>query len=371
MSGHAAPERHAGMAGPETTSAAIRTFGTLADGRPVVCARLERYGFAVEVLNYGAILRAIELPRAGHPSVNVVLGYGEIAAYERDRAYLGALVGRCANRIDGATFSLDGRPVRLTANAGPHHLHGGQLGIGKALWSIRSLENRSHPRLVLAHHSPDGDEGYPGALEVEAVFELDQECRLRIEITAQSDRMTVANFAPHPYFNLSGDPHSPVLSHELRIAGQHFLPVRPDMIPTGELLPVAGTPFDFREAACIGQRIVSRHPQVRLAGGFDHNWVLDRPSAAVAELSCARSGIGLEITTNQAGLQFYCGNSLRAGSGGAFADRCGLCLEPQGFPNAVNESRFPSVLLRPGQAYHHCTVYRFRDIALGSDAAGI
>jgi aldose 1-epimerase len=328
-------------------------FGVLPDGRAVEAVRLSRRGgLTVEILSFGAIVHRIcaPTPRGG---LEAVAGYPSLAGYAADKAYLGAIVGRCANRIGGARFVLDGETFDVSANEGANCLHGGALGFNKRLWSIET-QHPDRPRAVLTYVSADGEEGFPGEVRVRAAYELTADDTLVITYEAETDRATPVNLSQHIYFNLSGG--GDILDHVLKIAGSAITPVRGDLIPTGELMAVTGTPFDLRAGRVIGEAMAEPHPQLTIPGGFDMNWALDPPSGPALTLTSPKTGLSLEIETDQVGIQVYAGQSMPA----PFVRCAALALEPQGFPDAVNHPNFPSVILRPGDTYRHRSVYRFR-----------
>lgn len=330
----------------------MRSFGMLNDGRSVEAITLgEPRGLQAEVLTYGAILRRLTYPVNGVRR-DLVLFFDDLDSYVRDRAYVGSLVGRFGNRIADARFTLDGRAHTLSANEGVNHLHGGHLGFGKRLWRVLSPVEHG-TRLVLGLTSPDGEEGYPG--EVEATAELDaRPNRLSIVLTARTTAPTPVNLTYHPYFNLAGA-HVPAVNQKLRIPASHYLPVRPGLIPTGERAPVAGTTFDFREARRLEPPPADSHPQLTLAGGYDHCWVLDADADCACELSCR--DLALRMHGSGPGLQFYNGQFL-AKTHPSIGH--GVILEPQGLPNAPNEPGFPSSILRPGETYRATIDYELR-----------
>jgi len=301
---------------------------------------------------------------AGRPG-HVVLGHETLGGYlAGNRPYLGALVGRCANRIAQGRFTLDGRVHELACNDGPHHLHGGMRGFDKVLWSASAGTGPSGASLELRRVSEDGEEGYPGRLDVAVTFTLGEDDQLRLDYEATSDAPTHCNLTHHPYFNLDGTPD--VLGHVLTLRAGRFLPVDAGLIPTGELRPVAGTPMDFTRPAAIGARIGADDEQLRRARGYDHCFVLDRGGqglAPAASLAGPASGRLLEVLTTEPALQLYSGNFLDGtltGRGGrVYGPRAGLCLETQHYPDAPNHPAFPSTVLRPGQVYRSTTAYRF------------
>jgi aldose 1-epimerase len=327
------------------------TFGYLQDDRRVDRITLShpRSGFSVEILEYGARIRAINFPHARRGPVNTVLSYASLREYELDTAALGAIIGRCANR----TVARAHPEFQLSCNDGPNHLHGGLIGFGRSLWRAVACVDGGSPGVLLELQSPDGDEGYRGNVSVQMEVRLDSPLSFRTVVTATTDRATPLNLTLHPYFNLTGDPDVSIDDHELRLAAATYLPVSQDQIPTGEIRAVDGTPLDFRQRTAIGARIHETD------GGYDHYCPLLPGSAIAAELSSRRSGIRLSVSTNQRGIQFYSGNSLAGATPRMFRARVGLCLEPHGFPNALNEPTFPSIMVQPGETYRHDTRYLF------------
>ena len=351
------------------TSAVHREpFGTTTEGRAV-----ERYtltsagGVSIAVLSFGGAIQSIMVPDRSGALADVTLGYDTLAEYERDKSYLGSLVGRYANRIRAGRFSLDGRDYALARNAGDNHLHGGKRGFNKAVWRLEPFEERGDVGLVLEHVSPDGDEGYPGTLHVRVTYRLTTSSELQIDFQATADAATPVNLTQHAYFNLAGSGSGDILGHELELVASRFTPVDETLIPTGELRSVRSTPFDFSTAEAIGTRIGADDEQLDRAGGYDHNFVLDRgvtgELALAARLTERVSGRGIDIHTTEPGIQFYTGNFLDGtvtGKGGIpHRYRSGLALETQHFPNSPNEPSFPSTILRPGTEHRSRTVYHF------------
>lgn len=332
-----------------------REFGTLADGRVVRSLRLEwPAGLAVELLEFGAVVRSLTAPVAGG-RMEALLGFERLADYEADETYQGCIVGRFANRIAGAAFTLDGEAYAVTANEGPNTLHGGRLGLSKRLWRFEP-PGADGLSAALAYVSPDGEEGFPGRLDVRVAFTLTAADTLRIVWEARTDRPTPVNLTHHLYFNLSGDRQRPTLDHTLAVAAQAFTPVRPDLIPTGALVPVAGGPFDLRTPRRLGAVLAQKDAQLEIGGGVDHNWGLDRTASPAARLRSPETGLALDLATDQPGLQVYTGQGLS----GRFARFGGIALEPQGFPDAVNQPGFPDCILRPGVLYRRTASYRFQ-----------
>lgn len=362
--------------GGRVTGAAVTrfAFGTLPDGRAVDGFTLRNArGMEVRVAGYGGAILSVKVPdRQGRPG-DVVLGFDRLDQYVADRAYFGALIGRYANRIRGGRFRLDGREYALPVNDGANHLHGGPGGFHKVAWDAEPFDDDGHGTGVrLRHTSPDGEEGYPGTLDVEVIYRLTEDNELVIDYRARTDAATPVNLTQHTYFNLTGDPSKDVLGHELELFADRFTPVDGGLIPTGELAPVDGTPFDFRRAAPLGARIGEADPRLVQAGGYDHNFVLDGDGngdgdggapALAARVRDPGSGRVLEVLTTEPGMQFYSGNyldgSTRGKGGQAYGYRSGFCLEPQRFPDSPNQPAFPPTILHPGETYHSRTVYRF------------
>jgi aldose 1-epimerase len=343
-------------------------FGTTTEGRAVERFTLaSTSGITITVLSFGGAIQSIMVPDRTGGLADVTLGYETLAEYERDKSYLGSLVGRYANRIRAGRFSLDGRDYTLAQNAGGNHLHGGGKGFNKAVWGVEPFEDRGDVGLVLEHESAAGDEGYPGTLRVRVTYRLTASAELQIDFLAMTDAATPVNLTQHAYFNLAGAGSGDILGHELELCASRFTPVDETLIPTGELRSVRGTPFDFSTAEAIGARIDADDAQLRIAGGYDHNFVLDRNSsgelALAARLTEPLSGRGIDIHTTEPGIQFYSGNFLDgtvAGKGGVpHRYRSGLALETQHFPNSPNEPSFPSTILRPGAEHRSRTVYHF------------
>lgn len=331
----------------------MQTFGMLNDGRRIEAISLGHTdGLQAEVLTYGGILRSLTVPtRHGHR--NVVLSLPTLADYVLDPAYLSVLVGRFGNRIAKGQFELDGNSHQLNVNNGPNHLHGGIVGFGKRVWRVLNVEGGARHTLTLGLRSPAGEEGYPGTLDVIAELVVDTE-ELHLRFEAQCDEATPVNLTYHPYFNLSGEASRTANEHQLRIAASSYLPVQDSqLIPTGEIASVTNTPFDFKTWRNLWASELSSHSQLVYGGGYDHCWVLDAERDYDAELYSPYSGIAMKLRSDQCGLQFYSGQSLPNSYPGVY----GICLEPQRFPNAVNQPNFHSAILRPGQTY--CAELRY------------
>jgi aldose 1-epimerase len=345
---------------------ARRRFGSLPDGRRVDLFNLTNgNGLEVSVTNYGGIVTRIIAPDRRGVRADVVLGFDDLEPYLDGHAYLGAIIGRYANRIAGGSFTLDDADYGLARNNPPNHLHGGEIGFDRVLWEARTSRTNSGPRLRLTHVSPDGDEGFPGRLDLAVTYSLTDLDEILIDYRATTDRPTHVNLTNHSYFNLAGSTSQNALGHRLTIDADAFTPVDSDFIPTGELRPVEGTPMDFRRPAVIGARIDDDDPQTRLVGGYDHNWILNtagdlgRTAARVVE---PISGRVMVLRTTEPGVQLYTGNHL-AGEigrdGRSHRPRSAFCLETQHFPDSPNRPEFPSTVLRPGETYRSTTIYRF------------
>jgi aldose 1-epimerase len=336
-----------------------RVFGRLPDGRSVDLFRLTAGDVTVEVINFGGIIRSIVVPDSNGMPGDIVHGFEDLEGYLGRHPWFGSVCGRYASRIAGGRFRLDGVEYTLAKNDGANHLHGGVRGFDKVLWNAKA----SGSRLILSYTSRDGEECYPGNLTAKVTYTATRRGELVTEYEASTDKPTVVNLMNHTYFNLacSGD----ILDHEVTLHASHFTPVRSDLIPTGEIAGVKGTPMDFTSPTRIGERINSPYEQIINGKGYDCNWILDgkmgelRPAAEVYDPS---SGRELEISTTQPGVQFYTGNMLDGslrGKGRTYGWRSGLCLETQHYPDSPNQPRFPSTVLRPGETYREKTVYRF------------
>ncbi|HVS12688.1 MAG TPA: aldose epimerase family protein [Thermoanaerobaculia bacterium] len=354
----------------------VADLGTLPDGRVArVYTLINAHGLEARITDYGGIVLSLLAPDRDGILGDVVLGYDDLAGYLEVTPYFGAIVGRYGNRIAGARFTLDGGEHALAANDGPNHLHGGVVGFDKVLWSGEPIERADGAGVTLRYRSPDGEEGYPGTLDVEVDYVLNDRNELVIDYRASTDAPTPVNLTHHSYFNLAGK--GDVLGHQLTVAASRYTPVDATLIPTGELAPVAGTPFDFRQPATIGARIGKDHEQLERGGGYDHHFVLDRAdegssvsadgrlSARVlaARVTEPTTGRLFEVETTEPGLQLYSGNFLDGtitGKGGmVYQHRSGFCLETQHFPDSPNQPHFPSTILRPGEQYRSRTIYRF------------
>jgi aldose 1-epimerase len=349
-----------------TRSLSFEPFGSLPDGTAARLYTLQNDTLRVRISDFGGRMVSIEAPDRHGKRDHVLLGFDTVAAYRANGGAFGALLGRYANRIAGASVTLDGQTYPLSKNNGEATLHGGAAGFDKLLWQVGMAEAEPQPTLVLTHVSPDGDQGFPGEVSVQARYELGAES-LSLTFEARTTKPTVINLSAHPYFNLGGCLAGDILSHELTIMGDAFLPTDAGQIPTGEIRKVAGTPFDFRSPTLVGACIRQADPQLFHGLGYDHCFVLgasggEKPELAV-RLHDPVSGRVLEIHTDQPGLQVYSANKLSgafAGHDGViYRQSAGLALEAQGFPDAPHQAGFPSAVLRPGEIYRRVIIYRF------------
>ncbi len=352
-------------------STAAEPWGRMPDGRPVQLFTLKNAGgMTMQVSDYGGTIVSLTAPDRNERFADIVLGYDRLEDYLAASPYFGALIGRYGNRIAGGKFTLDGKTYTLATNNDPGgvpcHLHGGKVGFDKVVWDAQAIVKNGAVGMRLHYLSRDGEEGYPGNLDVTVHYWLTDGNVLRIEYEATTDQATPVNLTQHSYFNLAGHNSGTILDHELMIDAHYITPVDKGLIPTGEMMPVEDTPFDFTMPTAIGKRVNADHQQIEFGPGYDHNWVLTgwdgklRPAATVYE---PRSGRFMEILTTEPGFQFYSGNFLdgsNVGKGGhAYQHRTGICLETQHFPDSPNQPKFPSTILRPGEVYRHTTEYRF------------
>lgn len=340
-----------------------KSFGRLSDGREVHLYTLKNQNrMEVDILDFGGTIVSIRIPnRPGEPT-DVVLGYDNVAGYETGEGYLGALIGRHGNRIRRARFVLNGVEYPLYANDGANHLHGGKCGFDHKIWEA-SVKDGS---LFLHYLSRDGEEGYPGNLDVTVVYTLDDDNALTIDYQATTDADTVCNLTNHTYFNLSGYESGPVLDQKIRLVSERFTPADAESLPDGRIAPVEGTPMDLRSLTPIGAHIDDGFEQLRFAGGYDHNWIIDGEPGTLrlmAQACSDQSGITLEAYATNPSVQFYTGNFLKdhtPGKGGhTFSKRWGFCLESQFYPNSLEHPEFPQPVLKQGERYHQVTVFRF------------
>jgi aldose 1-epimerase len=349
-------------------------FGKTTDGQSVDLITLRtpagRPPVEVRVITYGGIILSLQTPDRTGALGDIVLGFDALSDYleEKKSPYFGCLIGRYCNRIALGRFAIDGQKYQLATNDGPNHLHGGVRGWDKVVWKAEPFQGADGVGVKLSHVSADGDEGYPGTVRATVTYTLSDAGELAVDYHATTDKATVINLTQHSYFNLGGASAADILSHQLTIPADRYTPINATLIPTGELAPVANTPFDFRNATAIGARINDAHPQIGHGLGYDHNWVLNRQGSGLeraAFVTEPTSGRSLTITTTEPGLQFYSGNflpkdgSLKGKGGRAYAYRSGFCLETQHYPDSPNRPEFPTTLLRPGQDYRSKTVFAF------------
>ena len=354
-----------------SVSISQRLWGQMPDGRPVHLYTLKNNaGMTMQVSDYGCIITSLTAPDKNGKLTDIVLGYDKLADYVKATPYFGAVVGRYGNRIAHGKFTLDGKTYKLATNNDPGgipcHLHGGEVGLDKVLWDAQGITGPDAVGVRFHYLSRDGEEGYPGNLDITMHYWLTNENELRIEYKATTDQATPVNITHHSYFNLGGHAGGTILDHELMLAADKTTPVDAGLIPTGELKPVKGTPFDFTKPTAIGKRVNEDDEQLKFGLGYDHNFVLSRWDGKLrlaATVYEPKSGRFMEVLTTEPAVQFYCGNFLdgtNVGKGGhAYQYRTGFCLETQHYPDSPNHPEFPSTILRPGEEYRHTTVYRF------------
>ncbi len=368
--GDATPEATPDASPVSGPGIASEAFGEV-DGQPI-----DRYtltnenGMSVSILTYGATVQSIIVPDRDGNLANVALGFDAIEEYATISPYFGAVVGRYANRIAKGTFTLDGETYELAINNDPNTLHGGEVGFDNVIWTAAEVDSPDGPALQLSYTSPDGEEGYPGTLDVAVTYTLTNSDELRIDYAATTDAPTVINLSNHTYFNLAGEGSGAIYDHELQLNAGNYTPVDETLIPTGEIAPVAGTAFDFTTAKPIGQDIRdASDEQIAIGLGYDHNFVLDREAAddttmiQAAQVTDPASGRVMTVSTTEPGIQFYSGNFLNGAFGGpsgrAYRQGDAFCLETQHFPDSPNQPDFPSTELRPGEEFTSTTVYAF------------
>jgi aldose 1-epimerase len=353
------------LAGAKTT---VKTepFGKMPDGTPIEVFTVSDGTVEARIISYGGILVSLKAPDRNGNAADVVLGFDDLEGYvtssnaPKGGAFFGALVGRYANRIANGKFTLDGKTYSLPINNSPNSLHGGPHGFNNVVWKAKEIPDG----VELIYLSKNGEAGYPGNLTVTVRYTLEKG-ELKIDYSATTDRDTVVNLTNHSYFNLAGEGKGDILNHQLTLAASRFTPVDATLIPTGELKPVAGTPFDFTKATAVGVRIDAEDEQIKLGHGYDHNWVLDATGgklALAAEVFEPASGRVLQVLTTQPGIQFYTSNfldgSLKGKGGISYGKHAALCLETQHFPDSPNHPEFPTAELKPGQRYHQVTVFK-------------
>jgi aldose 1-epimerase len=363
-----------GPAGAEAPAAkpasrvARAAFGTLPDGTAVELFTVTNAkGIEVRAMTHGAIIVSLRVPDRQGQLDDIALGYDTAAEYVTNKTtYFGAVVGRYANRIARGRFTLDGKDVQLTVNDGKNHLHGGKKGFDAVSWRGEPFDDQRGAGVVFTYTSKDGEEGYPGTLTARVTYTLTDKNELIFDYHATTDAPTVVNLSQHTYFNLAGQGAREILEHDLQLFADRYTPVDDTLIPTGELAPVEGSPFDFRKPTAIGARIGQDNVQLKRGRGYDHNWVLTRSGEGLqpaAKLSERTTGRSMTIATTEPGIQFYSGNFLDGSNTGkqgrVYKHRVGLCLETQHFPDSPNKPTFPSTTLKPGAEYQSRTVLTF------------
>ena len=341
-------------------------FGTTVEGIDVDKYIISnQQGMEISIINYGGIITSWSAKDKNGIYEDIVLGYNELSEYEKESPYFGAIIGRYGNRIAKGKFSIEGKEYTLAVNNGENHLHGGMKGFDKVVWNAETGLTDSSVSLILTYLSKDMEEGYPGNLEVEVAYTLNNEDELSVTYKATTDKTTVINLTQHSYFNLSANFNNTILNHELILNSDSFLPVDNTLIPTGEFRDVTNTPFDFRTSKTIGQQIDEEDPQLKNGLGYDHCWVLNEQDKGVRFVASAfepQSRRFLEIFSDEPGIQFYSGNfldgTLPSKNNGSYQFRSGFCLETQHFPDSPNQKNFPSVILRPGEEYTSHTIFK-------------
>jgi len=342
-------------------------FGKMPDGTISTLYTLTNaHGMVVKITDYGGIITEIHTPDRDGKMNDVVLGFDTLAGYTAGHPYFGAIIGRYGNRINEGKFELDGESYQLPINNGPNSLHGGIQGFDKVVWQAKEIKGRDYVGLQLNYTSPDGEEGFPGKLDVIVTYKLTNDNAIEIDYQAVTDKPTICNLTNHSYFNLSGHDSGDILDHEVMIEADYFTPVNNTLIPTGEIITVKGTPFDFTEAKPIGARIEENDEQLKIGSGYDHNFVLNKNPgewALAARVVDPKSGRSLEVWTEEPGVQLYVGNFLDGTKIGknksVYHHRNGFCLETQRFPDSPNHPHFPTTRLNPGETYKTKTVYKF------------
>ncbi|MGA1976688.1 MAG: aldose epimerase family protein [Bacteroidales bacterium] len=347
-----------------------KSFKAVHDGKTISLHTLKnKNGLVAQITNYGGIIVSIFVPDRKGNFADILQGYDTIGEYIKGNGpYMGAVCGRCANRIAKGKFSLPDKEYSLAVNNGPNHLHGGIKGFSKVVWDVIDSSASS---LHLGYLSPDCEEGYPGNLMVSVTYTLTDENELRLDYLAQTDKTTIVNMAGHSYFNLAGEGSGSIYDQLLMINGDFYTPIDETSIPTGEILDVKGTPMDFTRSRKIGESIDKENEQLKFGAGYDHNWVLNHRTGTLGLAAVAHdpvSGRTMEVFTTQPGVQFYTANWIdgeKGKDGKKYGRRWAFCLETQHFPDAINKPHFPSTILNPGEEYRHVCVYKF---SYGQDA---
>ena len=332
----------------------VNDFSTEVDGKKVSLYTLKNGFLTMQVTNYGGRVVSLWMPDRKGSFDNIVLGYDNIDSYINNKGerYLGAVVGRCANRIGNGSFTIDGKKYELYKNDNGNTLHGGEFGVDRVVWDVQSVTDDA---IVLHVLLPDGLDGFPGNLDITMTYTLTPENEFRVDYLATTDAPTVCNLSHHSFFNLKGEGNGTILDHEMMINGKLITVVDKNLIPTGNFIPVKDTPMDFMQPKTIGRDINAYHPQMENGGGYDFNWLLNKPIGKMGLAASVRepeSGRIMEVLTDQPGMQFYSGNFFDV-------KYIAFALETQQFPDAINQPNFPSVVLRPGEEYHHTCIYSF------------
>jgi aldose 1-epimerase len=345
-----------------------QSFGKTSDGQTIDIYTLRNaHGVEAKITNYGGILVSLKVPDRDGKFDDVVLGFNDLDTYlTKNDPYFGAIIGRYGNRIAKGRFTLNGVEYKLAVNNGENHLHGGIKGFDKVVWTGREIKTKAGPAVVLTYLSKDGEEGYPGNLNVRVVYTLTNNNEIKMDYSATTDKDTVTNLTHHSYFNLAGEGNGDILNHLVTINANRFVPTDAGSIPTGELRSVAGTPFDFLKPVAIGARINQDDEQLKLGNGYDHTWVINGRAGTMrlaATAYEAGSGRMMQVWTTEPGVQFYTGNflngTLTGKSGKVYARRNGFCFETQHYPDSPNQPSFPTTTLRKGRTYKSTTIYRF------------
>lgn len=353
------------MQNDDSLSFSKTSFGTTPDGDVDLFSLKNKNGMEVKITNYGGIITSIIVPDKNGKMADVVLGFDSIAQYLEPHPYFGAIIGRYGNRIANGKFQLDNNTFTLIKNNGDNHLHGGTKGFDKVIWEAQEIKKPEHVGVMMSYQSLDMEEGYPGNLNIQVQYLLDNKNHLTIAYQASSDKKTVCNLTNHSYFNLAGEGNGTILNHELKVNADQITPTDEGMIPTGKLQSVVATPFDFRSATPIGQRIEDENQQLKNGNGYDHNFVLNKKEDfdQVATLFDPESGRFMEVLTTEPGIQIYTSNwldgSLIGKSGKPYLKRGAVCLETQYFPDSPNQPNFPSTTLEVGELYLSSTIYKF------------
>ena len=349
---------------PSITS---KPFGATEEGQKVTLYTLtNRKGSTASITNFGGTVTSLTMPDRQGKFRDIVLGFKKLSDYEQKSPYFGCLVGRCGNRIAEGRFKLNGSSYQLAVNNKPNALHGGLRGFDKVVWEATPFLTKQGPSLRLTYTSKDGEEGYPGTLAVTATYTLTHTNELKLVYRAKTDKATIVNLTHHSYFNLGGYGSGDILDHVVTLKSDRFTPINKNLIPTGKIASVKGTPLDFRQPTVIGARINENHEQLIFARGYDHNWVAKKPRGllgVVAKVEDPKSGRVMEVLSTEPGFQFYTGNfldgTLRGKGGKVYNFRSGFCIEPQHYPDSPNHKNFPSVVLKPGEIYKNTIMYRF------------